>query len=116
MRTKTSAVVAFASLLTIGGSAFAANDAHEAYQRAFYGDGGVSLAQYENTGAMGKAAYGTATPSASPKGGTMVLTENGLAQWKETASESAMGRPAFGAGGSGIETAHNGYHQAFYGD
>lgn len=117
MKAKTlSAVVAVSSLMVVSGTVLA--DAHQAYQRAFYGDSGVQQAQIESSAAMGKAAYGTPMekPFAGPKGGVTVLTETGLAQWKDLGSDNAMGRPAFGSGGSGIETAHNGYHRAFYGD
>ena len=91
-------------------------DAHSAYQRAFFGDSGATLTETDST--TGKAAYGTAatTPFAGPKGGIVVLTTNGLGAWPSAASESMMGKAAFGSGDSSIETSHNSYHRAFYGD
>jgi len=113
-----SAAVAVSGLMAASGTVLA-DDAHNAYQRAFYGDSGMAQAQAENSAPMGKAAYGTAatTQFAGPKGGVVVLTTTGLGQWKDSAiADGAMGKAAFGSGGSGIETGHDGYNRAFRGD
>jgi len=114
MKAKTlSVAIALSGLMAASGTALA--DAHGAYQRAFFGDSGTTLTETGST--MGKAAYGmaAATPFAGPKGGIVVLTTNGLGAWSSGSSDT-MGKAAFGSGGSGIETSHNGYHRAFYGD
>lgn len=111
-----SAAVAVSGLMAVSGAVLA--DAHDGYQRAFYGDSGTVQIQAERSDAMGKAAYGSAmgTPAAGPKGGIIVLTTNGLGRWVDSSSESASGKAAFGTGSSGTETALNNYHRAFYGD
>ena len=119
MRAKTfSAAIAVTGLLAVSGTAFAAADAHEAYHRAFYGDAGVQ-APAEN-GAMGKAAYGTATSAAfvGPSGGVRVLTTNGIGAWDKSDTDSSMGKAAFGvaAGGTSSTEGQESYHRAFWGD
>jgi len=123
MKAKTlSTAIAFTGLLTVGGTTFAA-DPHDAYHRAFPGDGGTwnSMQQQEET--MGKAAYGTPTSStptwsghdayhrAFPGDGGM---PNGIS---DTAS---MGKAAFGSSSSSDNSSaidgNAAYHRAFRGD
>jgi len=122
MKTETfTTAIAFTSLLTLGGTSFAA-DANDAYHRAFPGDGGTSYStqQWETTG---KAAYGTPTGSTSTwsghdayhrafpgDGGTSYSTPDTAIMGKAT-----FGRSSSDVGSSSID-GNAAYRSAFHGD
>ena len=120
MKAKTlTTAIAFTSLLTLGGTTFAA-DANDAYHRAFPGDGGTSYStpQWETTG---KAAYGTPTDSTSTWSEAYHRAFPGDGGTPYSSPDTAtMGKAAFGssssdAGSSSID-GNAAYRNAFHGD
>jgi len=122
MKAKTlTAAIAFTGLLTVGGTAFAA-DPHDAYHRAFPGDGGTwnSMQQQET---MGKAAYGTPTSSTPTWSGHdayhRAFPGDG-GTWNSMPDTASMGKAAFGTSspdeGSSLIDGNAAYRSAFRGD
>jgi len=66
--------IALAALVAFGGQAYAAKDAHEGYQRGFYG----KIAQEEAA-----APVAAKVPFTGPQGGTRVLTTTGVQAWND---------------------------------
>lgn len=118
MKSRILSAVVVGGLMAVSGTVLADVDPHDGYHRAFFGDSGTGQAQLERSDSMGKAAYGTAATTAfvGPQGGVKVLTSSGLAAWTDVASDSAMGKAAFGSGSADSEAGHIAYHRGFYGD
>lgn len=111
MKTKTLAIaVAFTSLLTLGGTAFAAGDPHDAYNRAFLGQSPSTLA----ADTMGKAAYGIPT-NASAWSGHDTYNRALLGAWPSKPVADAAGKAAYGTSSSSIDGLAA-YRGAFRGD
>ena len=106
MKATLTKTLALTALLALGGQAFAAQDAHEGYQRGFYG----KHAQDEAT--AGKAAFGTATKVAfaAPQGGTRVLTTNGVQAWDNGEVANTVT-----SGGASSADGHEGYRKGIAG-
>ena len=108
MKAKTlSAAIAFTGLVALGGTALAADNAHEGYQRGFYGN-------YGTQADMGTVAATAGTPFAGPKGGVRVLTTSGVMAWTEP--DSSMGKAAYGSATASSADGQASYHRAFFGD
>jgi len=114
------AAVACASLLTLGGTAFAADNSHDAYNRAFLG-AWPSAPEASRTApdmdSMGKAAYGTQSSTAEWSGHD-AYNRAFLGAWPRKAEADSMGKAAYGAGGasSWSSDGNAAYHSAFRGD
>ena len=111
MKAKTlAAAAAFTSLLTLGGTAFAASGPHDAYNRAFLGQ---TITQSSDD-AMGKAAYGTPSETPAWSGHDAY---NRAFQGKVASKPEAdnMGKAAYGTTSSSADGIAA-YHGAFRGD
>jgi len=112
MKAKTlAAAAAFTSLLTLGGSAFAASDPHDAYNRAFLGATGST--QSDDT--MGKAAYGTPSDTMAWSSGHDAYNRAFLGKVASKPEADTMGKAAYG-GSSSSADGIAAYHGAFRGD
>lgn len=107
MKATLTKALALTTLLALGGQAFAAQDAHEGYQRGFYGK------HAQDEAAAGKAAFGAASKGAfaAPQGGTRVLTTNGVQAWDkgEVAANTVT------SGGASSADGHEGYRKGIAG-
>lgn len=109
MKATLSKAIVIASLLVLGGQAFAAEDAHEGYQRGFYGK------HVQDEGSVGKAAFGVDTAKiafTAPQGGTRVLTTNGLQAWS---NDYVAADKVVSSGGASSLDAHEGYRRGIAG-
>ena len=83
MKPTLSTTIVLAALVAFGGQAHAAKDAHEGYQRGFYG----KIAQDEAVvGKTAAAPVAAKVPFAGPQGGTRVLTTTGVQAWNDVHS------------------------------
>lgn len=105
-----STAVVFAGLLTLGGTAFAAGDPHDAYNRAFLGQSSSSSVE----DSMGKAAYGIPS-DASTSSGHDAYNRAFLGASPSRQEADSMGKAAFGTISRSIDGSVA-YHGAFHGD
>jgi len=118
MKAKTlTTALAFSSLLTVGGTTFAA-DANDAYHRAFPGDGGGVAYNLPQDNTMGKAAFGTPSSQGTTWSGhdayQRAFPGDGGPSLSKPDTE-IMGKAAYGTSSSSIDGLAA-YRNAFRGD
>ena len=104
MKATLTVAIAVTALAAFAGQAFAADNAHEGYQRAFYG----KRVQNDNDAAP-VAAKNT---QVTPQGGTRVLKESGLQAWDINYGPV---NAVVSGGVASFADAHEGYRRGFAG-
>lgn len=104
-----SASLALASLAVLGGTAVAAEDAHEGYQRGIYGKRSAAAETAASPAAP-------ATPFVGPKGGTQVLTSAGIQPWDKAQTPAGKAAYSLASVGGSSADGHKAYRQSFHGD